>query len=395
VRLVRLEGKLSPTTTESLNALFRSRDVGRQTDQDGPYWRSLHHWELISGAQSAIIPGIVPKLNYNVFYDDCRMQVVCLASGSSTGASTPGSTLSAWSNTGPAGSAVVLPGALRSAAANGPDLTVQGSIGGSLGFYPGAWFPSLGPLAVVPSVAIGDGEHSKDNEKKEYTRVYDYVGAEVWAGRKLEVSLYQRYRYTTTGALAQQSTTVTVLNNRIVYRPIFTSPITLLVNYEGDRSRDVALLTSDAGPWAEAQTNSNTLEWLMRWNEVLTTRTRLKGNIEHTSGTISVDPQTQVSTPANHTKYAYGGEIQFRLYPLPDVSALYIYASTEYKQWDQNGDSAYTAWELLPMFGVIWRLGDKLYLDGHFNYDYVHCLSGSTCATNSKIMPYVYFTMNL
>ena len=35
VRLMRLEGKLSPTVTESINALFRSRDVGRQTDADG------------------------------------------------------------------------------------------------------------------------------------------------------------------------------------------------------------------------------------------------------------------------------------------------------------------------------------------------------------------------
>jgi hypothetical protein len=73
VRLMRFEGKLSPTATESIYALYRSRDVGRQTDAGGPFWRSVYHWELTSGAQSRIIPGLVPQLNYNLIYDDNRM----------------------------------------------------------------------------------------------------------------------------------------------------------------------------------------------------------------------------------------------------------------------------------------------------------------------------------
>ena len=398
VRLVRLEGKLSPTTTESLNALFRSRDVGRQTDQDGPYFRSIYHWELLSGAQSTVIPGLVPKLNYNVFYDDCRMQEVCASSNSNPAVATPGTIVSPWANTpnpnaGVAGSAVSLPGAPGTAALIGPNRTVQGSIGGSLGIYPGAWWPKLAPLALVPSVAFGDSENSTDGLKTTYSRVNDYVSTEVWAGRKLEISLYQRYRYTTTGALALQSSTMTVLQNRIVYRPIFTSPITLLVNYEGDRSRDVSLLTPDVGPWAETQNDANMLEWLMRWNQVLTTRARLKGSIEHTSGTFATD-QSGVTTPANHSKYSYGGELQLRFYPLADVSALYVYVSTEYKQWDMRGDGAFTAWEIIPMCGVIWRLGDRLYLDGHAYYDHTGCLSG-TCTNTTKLSPYVFFTMNL
>ena len=187
---------------------------------------------------------------------------------------------------------------------------------------------------------------------------------------------------------------MTVLQNRIVYRPIFTSPITLLINYVGDRLRDVALLTPDVGAWAETQTHSDILEWLMRWNQVLTTRARLKGGIELTSGTFVVDPSTQVSTPADHSKYSYGGELQLRLYPLADVSALFIYLSAEYLQWDQRGDNAYTAWEVIPRGGVIWRLGDKLYLDGHADYDHLGCLSG-TCTSTTRISPYVFLTMNL
>jgi len=177
-----------------------------------------------------------------------------------------------------------------------------------------------------------------------------------------------------------------------VYRPVFTSPITLLINYEGDRSRDIA--TQEDAPWSETQNHADTLEWLMRWNQVLTTRTRIKGGLEHTSGTVATDAQG-VSRPSDHSKYSYGGELQLRVYPLPDVSALFIYVSTEWKQWDQRGNDAYTSWEIIPMCGVIWRLGDKLYLDGHVYYDHNQCLSGDTCLSSTKVSPYVYFTMNL
>jgi hypothetical protein len=392
VRLIRLEGKLAPTTTESINALFRSRDVGRQTAPHDPYWRSVYHWELLSGAQSTIIPGLVPKLNYNLTYDDCRMQGGCVITSNGSGTTTDGTVLSPWSNTGPAGSAVYLPGAAGDMLLSGPERNVQGSIGSSLGIYPGAWWPKLGPLALLPSVAVGDGEHSSDGVKTQYDRVYDYVGSEVWAGRKLEVSLYQRYRYTTQGPDATRNASLLASWNRVVYRPIFTSPITLLVNYTSSRSRSIG---SDDALWAESQTHADQLEWLMRWNQVLTTRTRLKGGLERTSGTFVVNQDTGASTPANHTKYLYGGEVQLRFYPLPDVSALYVYVSTEYRQWDQRGDDAQAAWEIMPMCGVIWRLGDKLYLQGDARYDHVQCLSGDTCKTATKFSPYVYFTMNL
>jgi hypothetical protein len=397
VRLIRLEGKLSPTVTESVNALFRSRDVGRQTEVDSPYWRSIYHWELLSGAQSTIIPGLVPKLNYNLFYDDCRNQDGCAPSSSDTsgGGTSASSTANLWANTGPAGSAVVVPGP-STVNLIGPTRSVTGSIGGALGIYPGQWWPKLGPLALLPSVAVGDSERSADGLKQQYNRVYDYVATEVWAGRKLEMMLYQRYRYTTTSSDAHQDGSVTVLQNRIVYRPIFTSPIMLLVNYEGDRALNDDT-TGAAGSWAEKQMHQDMLEWLMRWNQVLTTRVRLKGGFEKTSDTFSIDKSsgTNVLRSANYTKWTGGSELQLRFYPLEDVSALYVYQTTEWKWIDQSGDGAYTAWQILPAGGVIWRLGDKLYLDGHVNVEYQHCMSGAICPSYTKVTPYLFFTMNL
>lgn len=394
VRLVRLEGKLSPTVTESANVLFRSRDVGRQTDQDGPYWRSIYRWEVLAGVQSTIIPGLVPKLNYNLFFDECRLQGGCAGSGA------PVTTTSAgmpnyWSNTGPAGSAVVPVGPAGTAVLQGPSRSVNGSIGGSLGIYPGQWWPKLSPLAFLPSVAVGSSERSDVTVQQQRDKVYDYVGTEVWAGHKLEVMLYQRHRYMTAGETGSKTASMTVLQNRVVYRPLVTSPFTLLINYQQDRTRNDLGLKPDAEPWAQVQSHQDMLEWLMRWNQVWTTRTRLKFGLERTRGTFFMDGSIQSWRNANYAKYSYGGELQVRAYPLADVSALYLYASAEWKQWDKRGDDAYQAWQLIPTGGVIWRLGDKLYLDGHVFYDQLHCLSGSTCKTSYRVTPYVYFTMNL
>jgi hypothetical protein len=402
VRLLRLEGKLSPTVTESVNALFRSRDLGRQLEVDGPYFRNVSHWELLSGAQSTIIPGLVPKLSYNLFYDDCRNQDGCTSAGSgasdtSSTASTSAATANLWANTGPAGSAVRVPGP-DIVTLSGPMRSVTGSIGGSLGIYPGQWWPKLGPLGLLPSVAVGDAEASKDGVKTQYERVFDYVVTEVWAGRKLEMMLYQRYRYTTTGDDAHDNGSMTVLQNRIVYRPTYTSPFTLLANYEGDRTlNEAAALAAGAGPWAKKEVYFDQLEWLMRWSQLLTTRARLKGGLERTFDTYApTGAGSNAVQSANYTRWTGGPELQFRLYPLEDVAALYIYQMTEWKWIDSNGDGAYTAWQILPAAGVIWRLGDKLYLDGQVRVDYRHCMSGPTfCSTYTNVTPYLYFTMNI
>lgn len=422
VRLIRLEGKLSPTATETINALFRSRDVERQDQPDTPFYRSLYHWELISGAQSSIIPGLVPKLSYNLSYDDNRM--LALNDPSGCGQADNGNVLrpaatgaGAWSNYGPigvatpvrdatgniittaAGSAItpVGSGGPGQSCWQGPLRSTTGSMGAALGIYPGQWWARLGPLALVPSVAVGDQEQSSDGVKTGYDRFYDYVISEVWAGRKLEVQLYQRYRLATTAADGHDNGSLTILQNRIVYRPVFTSPITLLVNYEGDRLPiDPTQVTSD-DPWMLKRTYQGTLQWLMRWNQLFTSRTQAIGSLERTSNYYTQDPNTKTYLAVDHAKYSGYGELELRFYPLPDVSALFIFQRTGVTRWHCAGSDAFEAWEFIPAAGLIWRVGDKMYLDGRVSYDQLYCMSGAAtaCSNSATILPHVYFTMNL
>jgi len=277
---------------------------------------------------------------------------------------------------------------------------VTGSIGVGLGIYPGQWWAKLAPLALSPSVALGDSEQTVAHLKTTYGRIYDFVMMEVWGGRKLEMQLYQRYRVSTTASEAQpdihENAITTISQNRIVYRPIFTSPITLLLNYEGDRNVNDPAVLPDAAPWADKETYLSTLQWLMRWNDKFTTRSTATGTLEHTTNTYTlVDSTTNRYEQTDHTLYSAYAEFQIRIYPLAEVSALYIYQTSGVKRWFGSGNGGYEAWEILPAAGVIWRMGDKAYLDGSFTYDYRYCMAGSACTSLSTVLPHLYFTMNL
>jgi hypothetical protein len=136
VQLSRLEGKLSPTDTESIYALFRSRLLNRQGTKGGDYARALLHWELYAGAQSTIIPGLVPKVNYTATYDDNRIATAATSTSTDTstgtGTGTGGTPTLAPPSLAPATAAVIPPG--PGAVALAPPTR---SVKASLGSFPG------------------------------------------------------------------------------------------------------------------------------------------------------------------------------------------------------------------------------------------------------------------
>jgi len=176
-----VEAKLSPTNTESIYGLFRSRLLEREAKQDGPFARSLLHWELYSGAKSTIIPGIAPTVTYTAIYDDNRL------ASSSTSTSTTTST-----GTGALGGTPVLaPVSLMSPSVSALTPVGPGTISvsrpraqsrqpsGGVGDLPGAMVEAAGPAAIQPTVSIADNETSVDQIKTQYNRVYRFETARV------------------------------------------------------------------------------------------------------------------------------------------------------------------------------------------------------------------------
>ena len=415
VQLSRLEGKLAPTDTESIYALFRSRLLDRQSTSGGSFDRSLLHWELYAGAQSTIIPGIVPKVNYTATYDDNRIATpgagtstsTSTSTGTDTGTSTGtgtgatgGTPVLAPPSLGPSVSAVTPPGPGFVVATAPPTRAVKASVGGAFGIFPGQWWKVLAPAAIEPQLSIADTETTVDRTKTEYDRVYRFDNRAVWAGGgKWELELYQLYQVSVTQADHHENAGQTQIRNRIVYRPIYTSPITLRLNYQDTRSLNDPGLGAPAGSWADQVIYESILEWLMRWNRVLTTRGRMTFSIADTSNFANKDPNTLAVTFYNNKQYKAGPELELRFFPLKEAAALYLYQRDGVFRLFGHGDGATDGLSYYIATGGIWRVGDQIYLDWGVQYDNLTCLSqsttGSACTPVSRITPRLYLTVNL
>ena len=398
VQLSRLEGKLSPTNTESIYALFRSRLLERDAKQGAGFDRSLLHWELYSGARSTIIPGIVPAVNYTAIYDDNRLSTQSTSAATGTTSGTPvlapaalgtgmSPSVSALPPVGPGAQVTLLP----------PTRTIQATIGGSLGIFPGQWSKLLAPAAIQPTVSIADNETSVDQLKTQYNRVYRFDNRAVWAsGAKLDVELYQLHQVSVTAQDHHENAAQTLLQNRFVYRPRFYSPITLRLNYQDTRSLNDPSLGGPLGSWADQTLYQAILQWLMRWNRVLTTLSTFTYAITDTSDFLNKDPVNLNTTVYNNRQYQAGPEEEFRFYPLQEAAALYLYQRDGVFRWFGHGIGSYDAISYYLAAGTIWRVGDKIYLDGGVEYDHQACLmSGPACSPVSRIVPRMYLTVNL
>ena len=406
VQQSRVEGKLSPTNTESLYALFRTRLLEREATQGGSFDRSLLHWELYSGAKSTIIPGLVPTVNYTAIYDDKRISTQGASTSTSTSTSTGTGTTGGTPVLAPAALATgfspnitamtpVGPGAITVVP---PTRTVQATIGGGLGIYPGQWSKLLGPAAIQPTVSISDNETSVDQDKTQYNRIYRFDNRAVWAsGGKFDLELYQLHQVAVTAQDHHENAIQTLSQNRFVYRPIFSSPITLRLNYQDTRSlNDPSLGTGP--PWADQTLYQGILQWLMRWNRVLTTLSTFTFDITDTSNFANKDVQTLLVTWYSNRQYQVGPEEEFRFYPLKEAATLYLYQRDGVFSWFGHGDGMTDGISFYVAAGSIWRMGDKIYLDGGVQYDQLSCLShpiGSACVGVSRLTPRLYLTVNL
>lgn len=402
VQLTRLEGKFSPTATESAYALFRSRNVNRQSMEGGEFERTLMHWELLSGAQSTIIPGLVPKVSYNITFDDNRVATTSASPSSATGGM--GTT-----GTGPVMDTTGLTSSTTSIIPPGPGVmtivpptrTARTSVGAGLGIYPGQWWKVLAPAALEPQISIGNSETTENQTKTIFSRVYRYENRAVWIGQgKWDVELYQLRQTTVAQDDRHETDRITQLRNRLVYRPVPESPITLRLNYLDTKGLNDPEKGAPANSRFDRANYEGVLEWMMRWNRVLTTRSRANFVTTVNSNVLYKDATTGAVSFFDGTQYQAGPDIEFRFFPLQEVAALYIFQRDGLYRLFGNGEGAMDALSFFVEAGTIWRLGDKIYLDGAIRYDGTSCLSQpktgeATCTDAGRLTPRVYLTVNL
>ncbi|MBI5480733.1 MAG: hypothetical protein HY906_17880 [Deltaproteobacteria bacterium] len=366
VQLLRVEGKLAPNATESAYALFRQRKVWRQEDEGNNFGLQLHHWELLSGARSSYVKGLIPQVTYNVTYDDDRITNPAL-----------------------------------------PFRTSKGSLGGALGIYPGQWWSKLTPVVLEPRYSVAADDRSEADLRTLQQRIHRFDNRAVYAGGgKIDLDLYQLWERGLNDEDQHRTTERLELRNRVVWRPRPTSPLTFRLNYASLRSLNDTTLGVAAPEWGRNQTYETVVEWLMRWNKMFTTK--LKWSFGHGLTTDLLVAGAATGTgPAVKTyrQERTGPETELRIFPMEEASRLFlIQRNGVFYLWGKDQAGTATAdeghidgWEFYVAGGAIWVIGDRLYLDGEVLFRQTRCLDPTqlSCQPSSPIEVRLFLTFNL
>jgi hypothetical protein len=360
VLVSRLEAKLAPTTTETAYALFRSRvSHTREREGEDPLERN-NHWELNAGARSAIVPGVIPQVNYTVIVDRDR----------------PVDELSL---VGRLGDTIV--------------RTTNGSISGQLGIYPGEWWDVLAPVAIDTRYSLGEEARSNELlpdpiERQTLRRLHridnrmSYVGTSKW-----EVELREIYELAFDGENQDPDGQRIELRNRFVYRPVHSSPIVLRLDYVEEMARNDLSLNPAAPRWTEQRVYEAALEWLMRWDRRWTTKLKttytlndLLRQIDQTTGTVS-----------NSTQHIVKPEEEIRFLLQRESGSLFLFQRGRLPV-TLTGAGGETQVGCDVSLGVIWSEADNIYLDAEVAWRDAACFDGDS---DPEIVPRLLFTAKL
>ena len=352
VQLLRLEAKLAPTATESAWLLFRDRQVWQQAVDGGSFDLGLRHYELYAGARSAIVPGLIPLASYSALYDE--LHPVDAFAGRS----------------------------------------LKGSFTGALGIYPGQWWAALAPMVIEPRYSVSEDSQTEEDLQKVLERVYRLDNRAVWTGTVLALELLQLYQESRSAEDQHEDERRLELRNRIVYRPVPSSPITLRVNHLEEWTLNDQAVLPGAPAWGEQTNDELVLEWLRRWSAVVTSQIRASGVRATTTDLLKAAALPLPSSVQTFVQDRLGLELELRLFPLDDAARLYILQRDGVFWLSGDGAGAVERVDFYAGAGAIWVAGAKAYLDVDVLYRRLTCLA-QPCTPAQPLEARLYLTFNL
>ena len=353
VQLVRLEGRLAPTATESGWVLFRHRMAKGRPDVTEELQLGTLHWEVMAGARSAIIPGLIPQLSYAAAYDDDR---------------------------------VTQPASVRSG---------SGIVAAALGIQPGRWWSALAPLMVEPRFSLANDEKAQGELKTGRTRTSRFDNRLIWSsGGKLDVELVELYEVVQADQDFAVRSRKLDLRNRFTFRPKATVPLTARLNYTRQELANDQTLLPGAPAFGAQQTFEGVLEWLHRWSPLFTSRLRGMYSGGETRDLVTTAATGQGGVLQRFVQHKVGPELELRLTRATDASNLFlVQRSGVFRQFGQ-GEGATQAVALAFSLGAVWALGDKLYLDAEVAWLQTVCLA-APCTDTRQLQPRALLTFDL
>ncbi|MFH1811932.1 MAG: DUF6599 family protein [Pseudomonadota bacterium] len=354
VETSRLEAKLAPTGTESGYALFRSRAARSQREVRQPFELAAYHWELNAGARSAFVPGLIPQLNYAVLYDD-----------------------------------------LRDLDTEDSERSSQGSVSARLGVFPGEWFSPLTPVVLDTRYALGHDERATSGLRSSLNNLHRVDNRMAYNGLgRFELELYQLYEVALQQADQLDQRHRLELRNRAVYRPVYTSPVTVRWDLVLERTRNDLDLAPTARDFGELLGVEAGLEWLMRWSTMFATKLKTTYAVAETRDLVQLDPVSLRALELDFRQHQLTPELELRLLWQGADSSLFLLQRDRVFYMFGQGEGAVQSVGFEVSLGAIWKLGDNLYLDGDVAYRHAECLA-EPCTPVREIRPRLLLSAKL
>jgi len=337
---LRLELKAAPTASEEGYVRFERKTF--RPEQSAGTLSPMEWWELLAGASSRFLNGLVPSFNARLsFYD---------------GSQSSGEKLQ----------------------------TAQSLLSGQLEVFPGQWLEALGPTMFSLGYGYTNAEESRNLAMQVHQQKHQIEGR-LTLGRYDDPWRYEgRGKFWRVTEDERQQVTERYYEsiNRLTWRPIYTSPVSLRLDF----SRLEQLVNNI---WGRTNQIQPALEWERRWSLDLVSKVRLE-NPWRVLDDVT-DPVLLVPVTFSDVALRPWGELRLRLRRmwLESLLRLTLRGYWQWSDWLEEGTGAEKAWEGSLSLYLDWEKAGSFMIRLGAQYVRHRCLErvDVPCASYHQLRP--------
>jgi hypothetical protein len=332
VHHIRLDLKLAPTTTESGYLILKRQDFKAIYKENEKLAEVLKDWELSAGVESSFIPGLALRFSEELTF-------------------------------------------LQEKEEDKPTDTrlSQAVLGGLAEIFPGEWFSDLAPIKLKNRYTFTQTQEAEGEAKVGQTRIHKLDVTGIWdTPGKFTAEIQGIITIKTAGQFNNMLMEKEELRNRIIYRPIYPSPIILgfdfirLIDYPEEYIKKERLrsLRYHYNP---------RLEWERRWSRKLWHKLRLNFFISDAYNQL-VDPERGEISDYSQWSVIPGYEIRYLIEGKEGENKFRVYSRGFYKLTFGKGLGSETSRTLSISIGYILNLAENVFLDFDLTFTNYKCI---------------------
>ncbi len=345
-RNMRFELKAAPTRTEDCYARFERKTFDPAQNAIGGQ-QPLESWELVMGAASRYFEGLVPTFNGKLSrYKGSQLQ----------------------------GDAVT-----------NVD-TAQALLSGQVEMFPGRWIESLGSLMLAVGYGYTNTEEAENLSMQAHLQKHQFDGRAAYGNYDDPFRIETRGRFWSVTEDEHQDNTERFYEvlNRLTFRPIYTSPITL--RFDVSRLEQTPIDTRRSGAILRYFPS---LEWERRWSLDMVTKVRVETPLRLLDDALDENLGVNVTFKEWSLKPWVEARVRLRDIWRGSLMRFILRGSFAWIDWFESGTGAEQAWEAMGSVWLDWEKAGVFIVRLGVIYTRHKCRErvGTECASFHSIQP--------